>query len=215
MKKIVAILCFLPYISLFAQQTANTNRIDSTLPNANHISFATVSLGFIDYYRNYYDLPKSFEKNNTSGFTPLYAKLEYVVNKNVSLAVTLNYDHFQYNFYQLYYGNGDTYKRYKINYFTLVGVGLCGYHSLNNYIHIKKVSTFVGLGFSLNHIKYSDFPSGDSTITNKIDHTITPYLKVGARYAINKISYLFADLGYDKQSILSLGFSCNLENKKR
>ena len=212
MKKIVAILAFLPTISLYAQQATNTNtKIDSTQPKANHISFATVSLGFIDYYRNYYDLPKGFEKNNTSGFAPVYAKLEYVIHKNVSLAATANYDNFQYNYYQIYNGNGDIYKRYKVNYFTLVGIGLSCYYSLNNYIHIKKVSTFVGLGFSLNHINYSGFPSGDSTITNRTDHTLTPYLKVGARYAINKISYLFADLGYDKQSILSLGFSCNLE----
>ncbi len=72
---------------------------------------------------------------------------------------------------------------------------------------------FIGLGLSLNNIKYSAHPEGDSTIV-KIDHTVTPYLKAGARYYISDKFSLFADVGYDKQSVISIGFSCRFFSRK-
>src|ERR1700744_3992762 len=66
-----------------------------------HSIIATASTGFIDPFRNY-SVPAGFEKDNTSGYTLLYGKLEYGFTEHISLAATIKYDAFYYNFAQLY-----------------------------------------------------------------------------------------------------------------
>ncbi len=178
-----------------------------------HYAMATVSLGFIDYYRHNYTLPSGFEKSNTSGFTPFYAKLEYGLYKHISIGVTFSYDAFIYNYKQDYTGNNVPFTRYRTDNARIFGGGLTVFYHLQKYIHIKHLDPFAGVGVSLNNLRYGSYPMGDSTGV-KFDHIVTPYLKAGARYYLSGKCSLFGDIGFDKQSIFSLGFSCRFSPRK-
>jgi hypothetical protein len=169
---------------------------------------ATMSLGFIDGYRQNYIVPRGYEKDNTSGFVPFYAKLEYGIGKHISLGATFAYDAFVYNLKQDFMGNNGPFARYKPNKTRIFSGGLTAFYHLDRHIHIRNLDPFIGLGLSLNNIRYSAYPQADSTTKIRIDHTVTPYVKAGARYYITNQVSLFGDVGYDKQSIFSLGFSC-------
>ena len=171
-----------------------------------HTLMPTVCIGFIDGYRNNYSLPAGFVKNNTSGFAPLLFKLEYGFGRDISLAATMTYDAFNYNFSQQYQGYNGTFVRYRTDDFKLLSAGITAFYHLRKIIRVNRLDPFVGVGLSLNNIRYSAYPSGD-TVAIKVNHTVTPYLKVGARYYISDAFSLFADLGYDKPAIFSIGFS--------
>jgi hypothetical protein len=179
-----------------------------------HTAIATVSLGFIDDYRRNYSMPAGFEKSNTTGFTPLYIKLEYGLYRHTSIAVDFNYDAFVYNYKQDYVGNNGPFTRYRTDNARMFGGGITLFYHLQQYIHLKRFDPFVGIGASLNNIRYGAYPQGDSTVV-KFDHIVTPYLKVGARYYVSNNFSLFGDLGFDKQSIFSLGFSCRFNHKSQ
>jgi hypothetical protein len=178
-----------------------------------HTTTATLSVGFVDGYRQDYTLPVGFKKSNTSGFAPVYGKLEYAFFKHVSVAATIGYDAFVYNFKQEYTGNSGAFTRYKTNNTRIFSGGVTGFYHLDKYIHVNNFDPFIGIGLALNNIRYQAFPQGDSTLT-KIDHTVTPYIKAGARYYITDKFNLFGDIGYDKQSIFSIGVSCRFHCKK-
>jgi hypothetical protein len=171
-----------------------------------HSIIATVSTGFIDPFRTY-TVPAGFEKDNTSGYTLLYGKLEYGFTKHISLAATVKYDAFYYNFTQLYKGYNGPIKRANTSALRIWSGGLTGFYHLCDVIHIKHLDPFVGVGITLNNIRYSNYPQGDSVLV-KLDHTVSPYLKAGARYYISSGFSLFGDVGYDQQSIFSVGVSC-------
>ena len=170
-----------------------------------HAILATVSLGFIDPYRQY-KVPAGFEKNNTSGYALVYGKLEYGFTRHISLAATFVYDALYLNNSQLYTGFNGPIKRPQRDALRIVGGGVTGFYHLGSVIHIRHLDPFIGVGLSLNNIRHSNYPQGDSTLI-KLDHIVTPYLKVGARYYISSRFSLFGDVGYDNQSIFSLGFS--------
>ncbi len=179
-----------------------------------HTTIATISAGFIDAYRSDFSLPKGFEKNNTSGYALFYGKLEYGVGNKISLAAAFSYDAFVYNYSQLYTGYNGPIKRYKADHFRAFSGGLIAYYHLGDVIHIKRLDPFVGAGVSLNNIHHSELAQGDSTVSTT-RHVTSPYLKVGARYYISRQYSLFADLGYDQQSIFSVGFSCRFLPKRQ
>src|SRR4051812_33086091 len=77
-----------------------------------HSVIATLAIGFIDGHRTGFSVPAGFERNNTSGFAPVYGKVEYGVSNHVSLGLMLGYDNYFGNYYQLYTANGRDYKRY-------------------------------------------------------------------------------------------------------
>jgi opacity protein-like surface antigen len=182
-------------------------------PYERHSTIITLSFGFIDHYRNNYTLPPAFEKGNTTGFPPVYARIEYGLGKHISLAGTLGYDAFVNNFNQLYTGYNGTIRRYKTDYTTIVSEGVALYYHLQDVLPVKRLDPFIGVGIAIQNVRHSAYAQGDSTIV-KTDHSAAPYLKAGARYAISDNASMFGDVGYDKQSIFSLGFSYRYFSKK-
>lgn len=199
---------------LIAASLAGKAQTDSTSVAApryatyeRHSALATVSVGFADDYRHNYSLPAGFEKGTTTGFTPFYAKLEYGLYQHISIAVLFSYDAFVYNYKQDYTGNNGPFARYRTDKARIFGGGLAAFYHLQSIIHIRHLDPFVGIGVSLNNIHHGTYPSGDTT-ARKTEHIVAPYLKVGARYYVSSKVSLFADAGYDKQSMVSLGISC-------
>jgi hypothetical protein len=199
----------------FAQQApaadARPARHDSYRPNT---LLTDLSFGIADPYRNNYSLPSGFSKNSTTGFAPVYAKLEYGFWKHISVAATFGYDDLRYNFSQLYTGFNDTIKRYKTDNLRIFSAGVTAFYHLGRFINVKRLDPFAGVGLSLNNIRYNAFPQGDSLVV-KTDHTVTPYLKAGVRYYISDRIGLYGDVGYDKQSIFSLGVTCRFYPEKK
>ena len=170
-------------------------------------AIVTLALGGIDYYKTNYSVPAGFEKNNTSGFAPVYARVEYGITHNVSIGAVFSYDAFYSNYYQLFAANNIIYKRFKTDKMRIFSAGIAANYHLGKYIKVKRLDTYAGIGFSLNNIHHSALPQGDSTIDNSI-HTVSPSLKIGARYYLTNRASIFADAGFDRQSAFSLGFSC-------
>ena len=208
---LLSLLSFIS-VSAFAQDTTAARLAHSVYEY--HSIIATASLGFVDGYKQSYTLPAGFQKNNTSGYHQVYAKLEYGLTKHISLGATFSYDAFTYNFGQEYTGNSGAFTRYRTDNFRLLSGGLTAFYHLNDVIHVRNLDPFVGVGLSLNNIRYSNYPQGDSTVT-RLEHNVTPYLKVGARYYISSVFAVFADLGYDKESIFSIGGSCRFFSRKK
>jgi len=180
-----------------------------------HAMLATLSFGGIDHYRNNYSLPSGFQKTNTTGFPPIYAKLEYDFWKRISLAATFGFDAVTYNFSQIYQGfNNEKIYRYKTDDLRIFGGGVTAFYHLGDYIHVTRLDPFIGVGLSLNNIRYNAYPTGDS-LAVKTEHSVTPFLKAGARYYISRTWNLYGDIGYDKQSIFSLGIACRFYPDKQ
>ena len=208
----LSVLLILFFITSRSQQdTANFLR-PAMKNHQSHPVLATMSLGFIDPYRNDYSLPSGYIKNNTSDYSLFYAKLECYLNNQLSLAATFGHDAFIYNYSKVYSGNNGNFIRYKTDGFRLFSGGLTAFYHLGSLIRAKHLDPFVGFGLSLNNIRYSAYPQGD-TVAVRLTHTVTPYLKAGARYYISEKFSLFGDVGYDNQSIFSLGFSCRFSKK--
>jgi hypothetical protein len=176
---------------------------------------ATVAVGFSDYYKNYYTMPSGFTKNNTTGFAPVYFKLEYGLSKRMTLTFNFGYDNFLYNYNQLFYGNGVTFSRYHSSMFSVYSGGLSMVYYFNHWLHMKNLETFISAGISLNNLNYTDYPRGDSLAAITL-HNATPVIRVGARYYLSDSHSggIFADAGYDRQSIFSIGLSAALHSKR-
>ena len=215
MKTRLIILLVLASIACKAQKDTTVAADYGThTPYERHSIIATASLGFIDDYRQSYTLPSGFEKGKISGFIPFYAKLEYGLCKHISIAATFGYDAFVNNYKQDYTGNNGPFTRNLKDNTRIFSGGITGFYHLDQQIHIKHLDPFIGVGLSLSNIRYSSYPQGDSTVT-KFDHKVTPYLKVGARYYISSRFSIYADAGYDKQSIVSVGASCRFFSRKK
>jgi len=173
---------------------------------------ATMSLGFMDENRQNYSVPSGFSKGVVSGFTPFFAKLEYGLTDNVSIGATFSYDAFIYNIQQDYTGNNGPFTRYFTDNARIISGGLAAFYHFGKKVHIRRLDPFLGAGIELNNIRYHAYPQGDSTVI-KFDHTLTLYLKAGARYYISDRFSLFGDLGYERQSYLTIGCSCRFFNK--
>ena len=215
MKVLFTLLLTLATHGLWAQQ-------DTAKPTAAAMTHAiyerhswtpTVSLGFVDGYRNNYSLPAGFYKNNTSGFAPIFLKLEYGLSAYWGIAATMNYDGFTYNFSQQYQGNNGPFIRTRTDAFKLLSGGVTAFYHLHQYIRVRNLDPFVGAGVSLNNIRYSAYPAADSSMS-RTDHKVTLYLKAGARYYITDKFSFYADAGYDKTAIITVGASCRFFRKK-
>ncbi len=209
---ISALFCFCASWSKGDDTTVVSHR--QHRPFIQHCTLATMSLGFIDYHRSFYKLPANFEKGNTSGYGSVYGRLEYGVSDKISIAATFSYDAFYYNFSQVYAGYyGINSKHFKIDHLRILSCGVSAFYHLNHLITVAHLDPFIGVGASINNIRHSALPQGDSTTVN-IEHTVTPYIKLGARYYITDKFSLFADAGYDKQSIFSIGASCRFFGRR-
>lgn len=174
----------------------------------------TCAVGFIDAYKHDLKLPKDFENNNTSGFAPVYIKAEYALAKHTSLGASFAYDAFNDNYDQIYTGNGETYKRFRTDNIRIISGSLIGYYHFDKYIKVKNLDLFAGFGLTLSNIRHGSAPQVDSTTAIVMDHTVTLYLKAGARYYLTNRTSLYADLGYDRQSVMSLGFSYRFRRQR-
>ena len=173
---------------------------------------ATLAIGFGDNYRSGYTYPAGFAKNNITGFVPVSAKLDYAVSKKVTIGAAFMYDAFTNNYFQQYQGNGNSYTRGRTDNVRIFGAGLATYYHFGNALHIKRLDPFIGVGVSLINYKQSAFPQGDST-TSRTEHPVTASIKVGARYFISNQGSIYADLGYEKQSLFTIGYSCRFFKK--
>ncbi|MCW3120677.1 MAG: hypothetical protein JWQ38_169 [Flavipsychrobacter sp.] len=200
-------------INSMAQDSAAISHT-GTIPYRKNSVTGTISAGFIDWHRQDFNLPAGFEKNNVSGYALFYGKLEYGVGENISIAAAAGYDAFVYNYSQLYSGYGGPVKRYKADHFRIFSGGLIGYYHLGKKIRVKNLDPFIGVGFYLNNIRHSELAQSDSTTKVSLQHNGTPYIKVGARYYITPKFSLFADVGYDQQSIFSVGMSIRSFSRK-
>ncbi len=176
-------------------------------PFLKHMTLATFSVGFSDYYRNNITLPTGFEKGNTTGIAPVYGRVEYGISNTIGIGAIISYDAFYNNFYQLYPGFGTAFKRYGTDKVVVFSAGIGCYYHFTQIIPVKKLDLYAGVGFSINSIHHSNQPQGDST-AKTVEPRVSPSLRVGARYYLYKSGSVFADLGYDRQSLFSLGFSC-------
>ncbi len=187
--------------------------VDTLQPSfIRHSVIATLAVGFADGHRNDFSVPSGFEKNNTSGFAPVYGKLEYGISNNMSVGVLLGYDGYMGNYYQLYTANGKDYKRNRSDKTDIYSAGLSANYHFGKIIPVKRLDVFVGVGFTLNNEHHSALPQGDSTV-KLTDRNVTPTLKAGVRYYLASRSSLYADLGYDKNSMFCVGYSCRFMKK--
>lgn len=207
MKAYFSLLLLLVSAPLWAQQDTAAGHHGLKATYIRHSVVATAALGFIDANRSDYSVPVGFSKGNVSGFIPFFAKLEYGITDHISLGATFCYDAFVYNMLHEYTGYNGPFTRYKTNNTRILNGGISAFYHLGSTLHSRRLDPFIGLGISLNNIRYRANPQADST-TIKIDHTVTPYLKIGTRYYISDKFSLFGDLGYDKQALLSIGVSC-------
>ena len=215
MKQYIAILFLFVSATAFSRDTVSVR--NSVLTHAafeRHTYTGTLSAGFINGYRSEYVVPGDFEKGIATGFMPIFAKLEYAVSNRVSIALAAGFNTTIYNSFQLYPGYNGPIKRYRANKFSMFSGGLIGFYHFGHVLHVKRLDPFVGVGINLNNIKHSAFPEGDSTI-EKTTHNGTPYLKVGARYYVSDRVSVFADAGYDKLAMISVGVSCRFFPRKK
>jgi hypothetical protein len=202
------------FLSIFFSCVAVAQQ-DTSKPHINvkhnayerYSTIATISAGFGDTYRQNYSLPEGYLKNNTSGFAPIYGKLEYGVSNHISLGATISYDQFSYNFRQSYTGNTGSFTRNQTDNFKLLSGGLSACYHFGYLFHSRVFDPFLGVGISLNNVRYSAYPQGDTSVT-RLSHPVTVSLRAGLRYYVSPQCSFFADAGYDKQSIVSVGMSC-------
>lgn len=211
MKKCFTILLILIVTGARAQDT--TAHKARYAPYERYSVVVGASIGFIDQYRHNYPLAAGFEKSNTSGFAPVNFKIDYGLSKCVSLAAAFYYDAFLYNVKQVYAGNNGPFTRYIANNTRIISGGLIASYHLGKVIHVRSLDPFVGVGFAINNVRYGAYPQGDSTLT-RIEHTVTPSVKVGASYYITPIFSIYGDAGYDQHTIFDIGFSCRFFRKE-
>lgn len=213
MKIRCTLLCLLIYTVSFAQQPDTSVKQESFHTYERHTALASVSVGGLDYYRGSYSLPSGHTKGNTSGYIPVYIKLEYCLYRRISLAATFSYDAFVYNYGQDYTGNNGSFERYRTNKTRIVRGGFAVNYHLQDIIHIRHLDPFITVGISLSNIRYSAYPQGDTSGV-QFDHIVAPDLRIGARYYLSSKFSLFADAGYDRQSVFSVGASARFMHKK-
>lgn len=181
----------------------------------NQVTLA-VAAGFADPYRSGYTVPARFRKNDVSGFAPVYARLEYAISKKTGIGATFSYDAFYAAYYQVFDAHGlpAVYKRNHTDKVTIFTAGLAFHYHLGSILKVKRLDPFVTAGFGLNKITNLAKPQGDSIVT-VTEHTVSPSVRIGARYYLTSVASLYADAGYDQQSYFSIGVSCRFPTRKQ
>src|ERR1700744_5634761 len=108
MKLYITIVLALLSAGAWAQSAAPNNTPDTTA-NKSFGKFApyerktytlTLSAGIGDWNKQNYKLPAGYVNGSTSGFAPVYFKIERAVSSDISIAVNIMYDAFYYNYAQ-------------------------------------------------------------------------------------------------------------------
>lgn len=206
------VLLFISSLAM-AQPGAVNNGTDTTQkpveeyrPFERHTFMLTLSAGMGDWYKQQYSLPNGYTSGKATGFTPVYLQIERAISNHLSIAVNLMTDKFYYNYEQEGSGNGVSFLRNERDNVHAIAGGLTGYYHFTQ-LNVHNLDLFLGVGATVNRITHSSLPQSDS-MTATVDHTVSPHLKVGARYYINKRVSFYGDAGYDQISIASLGISC-------
>ncbi|MBS1689153.1 MAG: hypothetical protein JSS96_10545 [Bacteroidetes bacterium] len=215
--RIFLVSAFLVLIS-FSAQAQDSTTTNAAIPGYNTFSrkttLFTISLGLADWNKQNYKLPDSTRYGSGSGSLPVYFRLERAVNNNISIAVSLAYDVFRYNYSREGYTNGVLFYRPVTDKVSIISPGLQAFYHFNKLIPVRNLDLSVGLGIAANYIKHSNYPSSD-TISNVIKPDVTLTARLAARYYINRHASAFLDIGYDKMSLLSLGVSFRFFDKHK
>jgi hypothetical protein len=185
---------------------------------------ATVGVGFIDLYRYYYtpvlrmsfsSPPLVYKEGNSTGFAPIYARVEYGATEHLGFAVTFGYDDFVHNYDQVYGGNyGTAHGTEKLR---ILSGGIASVYHFRPLSFVPRLYPFISVGIGINHLRFEGHQKGqsDSIAVAAEDYAVTPVLKVGARYFISDKFSIYGDAGYDKLGFFSLGCSWTLFRKQR
>jgi hypothetical protein len=174
----------------------------------------TLGVGFGNSYRQVYAVPMGYEKGNVSGFAPIYARAEYAVSNHVSIAFGMAFNTIYFNSMRVDSGHTGIVRRSAANKWRLFNGGIMALYHFGHILNTNKVDLYVGAGLNLNNIAQSGKPSGDSTIALR-SHSVTPAIRVGARYFVSDVFSLHADAGYDKLSKVCVGVSCRFRDGKK
>jgi hypothetical protein len=168
-----------------------------------------ISFGFGDYYKTNYKLPDSSKFGSGSACFPVYFRIERAIHKHISLSASLLYDVFYYNYSMEGFGNNGLFYRPQNDKVRVLSPGLQLNYHFDKFIPSPRLDLFISAGFAANYVKHSNYPTSDSlSKTTKAD--VTPVIKLGVRYYINHNAAFYGDLGYDKMSVISIGFSYRL-----
>lgn len=210
---------FLPEMSLGQQGEIKQLPSRSYFYSLKNTISGTASVGFINGYRKEYTVPAGFEKGNMTGFAPIYVRAEYGIAKMVTLGFSTSWSTIYFNSFKMDMGYNGPIRRYYPNKWRLFSGGLIAYYHFTNLIYAgatekkAKLDVFIGGGINLNNISETARPQGDSLIV-KTSHTATPIIKLGARYFIGGGTSVFADAGYDRLSLFSIGASHSFMPKR-
>ena len=178
-----------------------------------HNTIISFGIGFIDQYKSNYTLPGGFNNGKSSGFDPIYLKVEYGLSQHIGLAANFMYDGFYETYSQLYDNNGTSYPRYIKDNERAFSGGLLVYYHFRDLIPVRKLDIYIALGGSIYRIAHSNQPQTDTTVSKGTEHGAAPVAQLGIRYYINDKAAIFAEGGYDKASVFSIGFSCRFFRK--
>jgi len=174
----------------------------------------TISAGLADWNKQNYKLPDSTRYGSGSASLPIYFRLERAVSDNISIAASLAYDVFHYDYSREGYTNGVLFYRPNTDKITIISPGLQVFYHFNKLIPVRNLDVSVGLGFAANYLKHSNYPTSD-TLSNVIKPDVTLTARLAARYYINRYASAFVDIGYDKMSLFSLGASFRFFDKHK
>jgi hypothetical protein len=207
MKKYLPVFFVLISVTAWSQPDAaapKPQRVNETYRR--HTTIATLSMGFIDPNRQNFSVPAGFQKGASSGYSQIYGQLEYALSNSLGIAAAFGYDAFQNNYSKLYKGYNGAIQRYQTDHTRIASWGINVCYHLGKVIQVKNLDPFIGAGISLDNIRHSAAPRGDS-IQVTMEHKVSPYLKAGVRYYLNKRFSLYGDVGYAHQSMIDAGVS--------
>lgn len=222
--KAISILMRILFVSaLLAISTFSAHAQDSTTNKAlqtyNNISFSrkttmlTVSFGFSDWNKQNYKLPDSCRYGSGSGSLPIYFRLERAVGSSISVAASLAFDAFYYNYSREGYTNGVLFYRANTDKVRIISPAAQIFYHFNKLIPVRRLDLAVGLGFAANYITHSNYPAAD-TVSQAVKPDVTLMACLSGRYYINSHASIFASIGYDKMSLCSLGASFRFFDRK-
>jgi len=171
-----------------------------------------ISFGFGDWNKQHYKMPDSSRYGSGSMSLPIYFSAERAVAKHMSVAAGIAYDIFYYNYSKEGYGNGNPFYRPQTDKVRIISPSLALYYHFNKFFRSPNLDVFLGIGGRANYLKHNNYPSGDS-VSSTVQPDFNPMVKLGVRYYLNRNAAFYGDLGYDRMSFLSLGFSFRLYGK--
>ena len=207
MKRLFALCCFsLISSTVFSQDTTTVAVI-----HKHHDNVLTLTAGIGDWQKQHYKLPDSSAFGSSAGFTPITIKFEHFFSSSISASANLSYDWFYYSYSQKGYTNGVLFYRPQTDKVRIISPGIELYYHFNRLLPAKW-DLFIGLGINGNYVYHSNYPKTDST-TGPVQAQIAPTVRLGVRYYFSPQISTYLDAGYDKTSVINIGFSYRFTRK--